>query len=117
MKCRNTNACRPRKKQSLELFNKSRFSYKLCNICRKSPELESLLNKPAGLQQVFRPATLLIQVFSYEYCKILKTPILKIICVRMLLTRHTNNICFLFLEKCLLPKLSFPLLRLLSIFY
>ena len=36
--------------------------------------------------QVFRPATLLIQVFSYKYCEILKTPILKIICVRLLLT-------------------------------
>ena len=104
MKCRNTNASRPRKKQSLELLYKSRFSYKLCNIYRKSPVLESLLNKV--LQQVFMPARLLMQMFSYECCKILKIPILKI-CVRLLLTRHTNNICFLFIEECLLPKPSF----------
>ena len=116
MKCRNTNPSRPRKKQSLESFYKSRFSCKLCNIYRRSPVLESLLDKVAGLQQVFRPATLLIQVFSYEYCEILKTPILKIICVRLLLTRHTNNICFLLLEKCLLPKPSFPSFTFLSIF-
>ena len=116
MKSRNTNASRPRKKQSLESFYKSRFSYKLCNIYRKSPVLESLLNKVAGLEQVFRPAILLMQVFSCEYCEILKTPILKIICVRLLLTRHTNNIYFLFLEKCLLPKPSFPSFRFLFIF-
>ena len=66
--------------------------------------------------QVFRSATLLIQVFSYEYCEILKTPILKIICVRLLLTRHTKTICFLFLEKCLLSKPNFPSFRFLSIF-
>ena len=116
MKCRNTNASRPRKKQPLESFYKSKFSYKPCNIYRKSPVLKSLLNKVAGLQQVFRPATLLLQVFSYEYCEILKSTILKSICVRLLLTRHTSNICFLFLEKCLLPKPSFPSFRFLSIF-
>ena len=66
--------------------------------------------------QVLRPATLLIYVFSYEYCKILKTPILKIICVRLLLTRYTKTICFLFLEKCLLPKPNFPSFRFLSFF-
>ena len=116
MKCRNTNASRRRKKQSLELFCRSRFSYKLCNIYRKSPLVESLLHKVAGLQQVIRPATLLIQVFSYEYCEILKTPVLKSICVRLLLNRHTNNICFLCLEKYLLPKPNFPSFRFLSIF-
>ena len=57
--------------------------------------------------QVFSHATLLIQVFSYEYCKILKTSILKIICVWLLLTRHTKTICFLFLEKCLLTQTKF----------
>ena len=66
--------------------------------------------------QVCRPATFLKQVFSYEYCKILKTPISKIICVGLLLTRHTNNICFLFLGKCLLPKPNFPSFRFLSFF-
>ena len=61
--------------------------------------------------QAFRPTTLLVQVFSFKYCEILKMPILKIICVRLLLTRHTKTICFLFLEKCLLPKPNFPLFR------
>ena len=56
------------------------------------------------------------KVFSYEYCKILKNPFQKIICVRLLLTRDTNNICFLFLEKCLLAKPNFPLFRYLAIF-
>ena len=65
---------------------------------------------------VFRPATLLIQVFLYEYCEISKTSILKIICVRLFLTWHTKAICFLFLEKCLLPKPNFLLFRFLSIF-
>ena len=66
--------------------------------------------------QVFSPAASLIQLFPYEHCEILQTPILKIICVRLLLTRHTKTICFLFLEKCLLPKLKFPSFRFLSIF-
>ena len=54
--------------------------------------------------QVIRPATLLIQVFSYEYCEILKTPILKIIRIRLLLTgiqkpfvfSFSKNVCDLF---------------------
>ena len=53
----------------LELFHKSRFFYNLCNIYKKSAELESLLNKVAGLQQVLRPATLLIQVFLMNIAK------------------------------------------------
>ena len=60
--------------------------------------------------QVLRPATLLIYVFSYEYCEILKISVLKIICVWLLLTRHRKTICFLFLRKCLLPKLNFRFL-------
>ena len=59
---------------------------------------------------------LLIQVFSYEHSEILKKLFWRSSCVRLLLTRHTNNICFLFLEKCLLPKPNFPLFRFLSIF-
>ena len=31
--------------------------------------------------------------------------------------KHTNNICFLFLEKCLLPKPNFSLFRFFSIFF
>ena len=50
MKCRNTNASRTRKKQPPELFYKSRFSQNFRNIYRKSPVLESLLNKVAGLE-------------------------------------------------------------------
>ena len=57
----------------------------------------------------------LIQLFSYEYCEILKTPILKIIYARLLVAMHTNNICFLFLEKCFLPKPNFPTFRIFSI--
>ena len=37
-------------------------------------------------------------------------------CVRLLLTRHTNNICFLFLEKYLLPKPNIPSFRFLIVF-
>ena len=66
--------------------------------------------------QVFRPGIFLIQVFSYEFCKILKTPILKIICGQLLLTWHTKTICFLFLKKCLLLKPNFLLFRYLSVF-
>ena len=66
--------------------------------------------------QTWRPENLLIQVFSYEYCEVLKTTVLKIILRTELLTRHTNNICFLFLEKCLLPKPNLPSFRFVSIF-
>ena len=62
--------------------------------------------------QVFRPAALLIQVFSYEYCEILKTPVLKISCVRLLLTRHTSNICFLFYPDQTFLRLDFSLFSL-----
>ena len=46
----NTYASRTRKKQPPELFYKSRFSQNFRNIYRKSPVLESLLNKVAGLE-------------------------------------------------------------------
>ena len=61
--------------------------------------------------QFWRPTTLLIPVLSYEYCEttILKQLFWKWSCVRLLLTRRTNSIFFLFLEK-------FPSLRFLSIF-
>ena len=45
--------------------------------------------------QVWRPATLLIQVFSHEYFEILKTLFWKSSRVRLLLNRRTNSICFL----------------------
>ena len=59
--------------------------------------------------QFWRLTTLLIPVFSYEYCEILKQLFWRSLCVRLLLTRHKNSICFLFLKK-------FPSLRFLSIF-
>ena len=108
MKCRNTNVSKTRKKQPPELFYKSR---NICNIYWKSPVLEPLLNKVTGLQA----CSFINSRFSYEYCEILKTPILKIISVRLPLTRHMNNICFLFLEKCLLPKPNFPSFRFLYV--
>ena len=46
--------------------------------------------------QVIRPATLLIQVFSYEYREILKTPILKIIRIWLLLTGIQKPFVFSF---------------------
>ena len=45
-----------------------------------------------------------IQVLSYEYSEILKT------------TTYGCFSCFLFLEKCLLPKPNFPSFRFLSVF-
>ena len=58
--------------------------------------------------KVWRPTTLLIPVFSY-IAKFLKHLFWRSSCVRVLMTRHTDSICFLFLEK-------FSSLRFLSIF-
>ena len=102
MKCRNTNASRTRKKQSPELFYKSRFSKKLCNIYRKSPVLESLLNKVAGLQACnFIHTSVFLRILRN-----IKTPILKVICVRLLLTRHTTFV-FSFLKNVFYPNQTF----------
>ena len=78
-----------------------------------NPFVEYILNKVVGV------SSLLIQVFSYEYCEILKTTLKQFwrsSCVRLLLARHSNSICFFFLEKCLLPKPNFPSFRFLSVF-
>ena len=57
--------------------------------------------------QVIRPATLLIQVFSYEYCEILKTPILKIIRIRLLLTDIQKPFVFSFSKNVFYLFFSF----------
>ena len=103
MKSKNTNASRTRKKLPPELFYKSSFLKNFAIFKGNYLCWNLFLIK----LQVFRPATLLIQVFSYKYCEILKTPILKIICVRLLLTRNTNNICFPFLENVFYPNQTF----------
>ena len=68
-----------------EVLYKRSWSYKFCNIHRKTPVLESLC---------WRPATLLIRDsntgFSCGYYKIFKTPILKIICEHRLLKVKLN---------------------------
>ena len=52
---------------------------KFCNFHRKTPVLESFFNKVADLEAP-------TQVFSCEYCEILRTSVLKNICKRLLLS-------------------------------
>ena len=71
---------------------KKRCSLKFCNIHSKTPVLESLFNKVAGL----RPSTLLKRssntgVFTWILRNFLRTPILKNICKRLLLYTVVYN--------------------------
>ena len=58
---------------------------KLCRIHRKTPVRESLLNKATGLQICNFNKETSIQIFSSDFAKILRAPILKNICERLLI--------------------------------
>ena len=85
-----------------------------CNIYRKTLVLKSPFNKVTDLQASnFVKTRLEHSCFPVIIAKFLKTLVSKIICKRQLLTGHKNHICFLFVQKCLLPKPNFPSFRFL----
>ena len=77
-------------------FKSSHSSHQSCSVkkvllkfrksLRKTPVLESLLNKAAGLQACnFIKKRLQHRYFPVKFAKLLRTPILKNICKRLLL--------------------------------
>ena len=68
------------------MFYQKSCSLKFRNIQRKTPELESLFNKVAGLEVWdFIKKRLQLSCFPLNIAKFLRTPILKNICERVLL--------------------------------
>ena len=69
-----------------KLFNKKRCSLKFRNVYRKTPVLEPLFNKVAGLKaRNFFKKRLQRRYFPRTIAKFLRTPILKNICKPLLL--------------------------------
>ena len=82
--------------QPPEVLYKKSCSKKICNIQGKTPELESLFNKAAGLKAYnFIKKRLQLSCFPLNIAKFLRTPILKNICKRLL---HVTCL-FLYLPK------------------
>ena len=68
------------------MFCKKRCSKKFCTFHRKTPVMESLFNKVAGLKTCnFIKKRLQHRFFPMKFAKSYRTPILKNICERLLL--------------------------------
>ena len=83
-------------KQPPEVFCKKRCSVKFRKFHRKTPALEAIINKGAGLQACnFIKQRLQQSYFLVKFAKFLRTPILNNICERMLLQFFSHDSMFI----------------------